>query len=202
MLTIWGRNNSTNVQKVLWAVAELGIAHERIDAGMQFGVNDTPAYLAMNPNGRIPTIKDGELIVWESNACVRYLYAKYDPQQTPERMAAADKWMDWTAVNLTVPMRDIFWLLVRTPPQKRDPAVLEAARAASIKQLQIADAALARQPYLSGDAFSLGDIPLGCHIYRWFELPIERPSMPHLEAWYARLKDRPAYRQQVMLPMS
>jgi glutathione S-transferase len=201
-LKIWGRASSVNVQKVMWTVGELEIPHERIDAGMQYGVVNTPEYRKLNPNGRVPTIEDGPLVLWESNAVVRYLYAKYGPPRTPEEVAAADKWMDWTAVNLNTPMRDIFWGLVRTPPEKRDAAAIEVARKLAAEALQIADDALARQSFLSGAAFGMGDIPLGAHIFRWFELPIERPAQKNLTAWYERLKARPPYQQHVMLPIS
>jgi glutathione S-transferase len=202
MLKIWGRANSVNVQKVMWTVRELAIPHERIDAGMQYGVVNTPEYRKLNPNGRVPTIEDDSLVLWESNAIVRYLYAKHGPPRTAEEIAAADKWMDWTAVNLNNPMRDIFWGLVRTPPEKRDVVAIEAARKLAAEALQIADDALARQPFLSGAALGIGDIPLGAHIFRWFELSIERPVQKNLTTWYERLKARPAYQQHVMLSLS
>jgi glutathione S-transferase len=202
MLKIWGRANSVNVQKVMWTVGELAIPHERIDAGLQYGVVNTPEYRKLNPNGRVPTIEDGSLVLWESNAIVRYLYAKYGPRRTPEEIAAADKWMDWTAVSLNNPMRDIFWGFVRTPPEKRDAAAIEAARKLAAEALQIADDALAHQSFLSGTGFGMGDVPLGAHVFRWFELPIERPAQKNLTAWYERLKSRPAYQKHVMLQLS
>jgi glutathione S-transferase len=128
MLKIWGRTSSTNVQKVMWAVAELGLAHTRVDAGMQYGVVNDPAYRALNPNGRVPTIEDGSFVMWESNACVRYLYAKYGPPQTPEQRGAGDKWMDWSATTLADPSRDLFWSYIRTAPEKRDATLIENAR--------------------------------------------------------------------------
>jgi glutathione S-transferase len=202
MLKIWGRANSVNVQKVMWTASELEIPHERIDAGMQYGVVNTPEYRKLNPNGRVPTIEDGSLVLWESNAIVRYLYAKYGPSRTQEQVAAADKWMDWTASSLSDPMRDVFWGLVRTPPEKRDAAVIEAARKRAAEALQVADDALARQPFLSGATLGMGDVPPGAFIFRWFELPIDRPALKNLTAWYERLKARPAYQQHVMLPLS
>src|SRR5262249_56026508 len=115
MVTVWGRTNSVNVQKVMWALAELQVAHRRIDAGMAFGVVDTPEYRKLNPNGLVPTLEDGDLVLWESNAIVRYLYAQYGPSQSAAQRAAADKWMDWTTGRITPPLRVIFWGCIRTP---------------------------------------------------------------------------------------
>ena len=206
MLKIWGRTNSVNVKKVLWCAAELGIAFERQDAGMQFGVVNEPWYRKMNPNGLVPTIDDGGLVLWESNAIVRYLAAKYgngklSPADPGER-AACDKWMDWTISTLAGPYRDVFWGLVRTPPEKRDAAQIEAACKKGSEVLAIADAALEGKQFLGGDALSIGDIPLGCFAYAWYEMPISRPAMPNLDAWYLRLCERPAYKKHVMLPLS
>ena len=206
MLKIWGRTNSVNVKKVLWCAAELGIAFERQDAGMQFGVVNEPWYRKMNPNGLVPTIDDGGLVLWESNAIVRYLAAKYGSGMLspadPDKRAACDKWMDWTISTLAGPYRDVFWGLVRTPPEKRDAAQIEAACKKGSEVLAIADAALEGKQFLGGDALSIGDIPLGCFAYAWYEMPISRPAMPNLDAWYLRLCERPAYKKHVMLPLS
>ena len=206
MLKIWGRTNSVNVKKVLWCAAELGIAFERQDAGMQFGVVNEPWYRKMNPNGLVPTIDDGGLVLWESNAIVRYLAAKYGSGKLspadPDKRAACDKWMDWTISTLAGPYRDVFWGLVRTPPEKRDAAQIEAACKKGSEVLAIADAALEGKQFLGGDALSIGDIPLGCFAYAWYEMPISRPAMPNLDAWYLRLCERPAYKKHVMLPLS
>ncbi len=202
MLKIWGRVNSVNVQKVMWAVAELKIPYERIDAGMQFGVVNTPEYRKLNPNARVPTIEDGALVMWESNACVRYLYAKYGPPRTPVQRAPADKWMDWVSSTVHPPLTTLFWGHIRTPPEKRDPAALETARKQAAEVLKIADAALSSQPYMAGADLTMGDIPLGCFVNRWFQLPLERPELRHLAAWYERLKARPPFQQHVMMPLS
>lgn len=201
MVTVWGRVNSINVQKVMWALAELGIPHRRIDAGMEFGVVTTPEYRRMNPNGLVPTVQDGDLVLWESNAIVRYLYAKYGPSRIPERQAVADKWMDWTTSRVQPPMRTLFWGYVRTAPERRDTAALDAARTQTAEVLAIADEALASQPYVAGDECTMGDIPLGCFVNRWYQLPIERPARVHLAAWYERLQARPGYREHVMVPL-
>jgi glutathione S-transferase len=201
MVTVWGRVNSINVQKVMWALTELGVPHRRIDAGREHGVVTTPEYQRMNPNGLVPTVQDGELVLWESNAIVRYLYAEYGPSRTAGQLAVADKWMDWTSSRVHPPMRTLFWGHVRTPPERRDAAALEAARTQAAEVLAIADGALTSQAYLAGPDFTMGDVPLGCFVNRWYQLPIERPPRPHLAVWYERLQARPGFREHVMLPL-
>jgi glutathione S-transferase len=202
MLKIWGRVNSINVQKAMWAVAELRIPHERVDAGMQYGVVNTPEYRKLNPNGRVPTIEYDGFVLWESNVIVRYLYAKHGPRRTLEEGYAAEKWMDWATSTVAAPTTTIFWQLIRTPPEKRDMAAVDAAVKQAGDIFKIADDALASQPYLSGREFGMGDIPFGCFVYRWNALPIERPAHANLSKYYERLKARPAYKQHVMLPLS
>jgi glutathione S-transferase len=204
MLKIWGRTNSGNVQKVMWTVAELGIAHERIDAGMKFGGVNEPWYRAMNPNGLIPTIQDGNVVLWESNAIVRYLAAKYgDGKLSPSDLAAradADRWMEWCSTTVGPAVSPIFVGLIRTAPEQRDTKAIEQAREKMIKHAATLDAHLADKRFVTGDTFTMGDIPLGCFVNRWYDLPIERPHYPNLVAWHRRLSERPAFRQHVMIP--
>lgn len=207
MLKVWGRANSSNVRKVLWCAQELGLAYERIDAGGAFGVVDEPAYRDMNPNGRVPVIDDDGFVLWESNAIVRYLVSRYgvDSSWLPadlQQRASADRWMDWMTSSLATPFRDVFWGVLRTPPEQQDRAAINAALQTCGQLLAIPDAALAEQPYLSGAAPGMGDIPLGSFAYAWFEMPVERPHLPHLQAWYERLKARPAYRAAVMTALT
>ena len=206
MLKIWGRTNSVNVKKVLWTAEEMGLRYERIDAGMQFGVNKTPEYLRMNPTGLVPTIEDDGFVLWESHTIVRYLAARYSagrlwPTDARKR-ADAERWMDWTYSFQKEFQRPIFWPLVRNPPEKRDPNAIEAARRLCAEMLEIPDRALAGRPYLGGDELTIGDIPLACHVQLWMRLPIERPAQPHLKAWFERLCTRPAYRTTVDTPLS
>ena len=207
MLKIWGRKNSSNVKKPLWAAEELGLAYEAIDAGGAFGVVDTPQYRAMNPNGRVPVIEDDGFVLWESNAIVRYLMARHAngsawyPEDIKAR-ATADKWMDWTTSSLAGPFRNVFWGVLRTPAAQQDWSAINAAIKECEDLLSMANQALAAKPYLSGDEIGMGDIPLGSFIYAWFEMPIKRASQPHLEAWYARLKQRPAYQKAVMTALT
>jgi glutathione S-transferase len=206
MLRIWGRTNSVNVKKVLWAAEEMRLPYERIDAGLQFGVNKTPAYLKMNPTGLVPTIDDDGFILWESHTIVRYLAARHSVGELwptePRQRADAERWMDWTFTFQKEFQRPIFWPLVRTPPEKRDLNAIEAARKTCVELLKIPEAYLAERRYLAGDELSIADIPLGCHVHLWMRLPIERPAQPHLNAWFERLCERPAFRKSVDIPLS
>ncbi len=206
MLRVWGRTNSINVQKVMWAVAELGLEHERIDVGGAFGGLDTPDYEAMNPNRKIPTLRDGETVVWESNACVRYLAARYGqgslwPEDAGKR-ARADMWMDWQLSTLQADMTVIFWTLIRTPEPQRDMAAVRAAAERMGQSWRILDSDLGDRSFVAGDEMTMGDIPLGCHYWRYTSLPVERPSLPNLERWLESLKAREAYQRHVMIPLS
>jgi len=206
MLKIWGRHNSSNVRKVLWCAEEIGLPYASIEAGGAFGQVDTPEYRALNPNGLVPMIEDHGLPLWESNTIVRYLSARYAldvlyPSDPTER-AVGEKWMDWTTSSFAGPFRDVFWGMLRTAPEARDRARIEAGLKRCGELLGMADAALAKTPWLSGDRFAMGDIPLGAFVYAWFEMEIERPDLPHLRAWYERLRERPAYRKGVMTALT
>ncbi|AKA25768.1 glutathione S-transferase family protein [Pseudomonas chlororaphis] len=207
MLKIWGRKNSSNVRKALWCAEELGLAYEAVDAGGAFGVVDTPAYRAMNPNGRIPLIEDDGFVLWESNTIVRYLAARHAagtpwyPDDVQAR-ASAEKWMDWTTSTFAEPFRHLFWGVLRTPAEQQDWEKIGAALKTCGELLAVVDQALAERPYLSGDTIGMGDIPLGSFIYAWFEMPIERPPLANLQSWYQRLQQRPAYRKAVMTALT
>jgi glutathione S-transferase len=196
MLRIWGRLSSVNVQKVVWCADELGLAYERIEAGGRFGVNDTPAYLAMNPNGLVPVIDDGGFVLYESNAIVRYLArdAGIFPAGARER-ADVDRWMEWQSTGFTPAMGPAFMQLVRTAADKRDASLVEASRAKSEKHAAVLDAHLADRRYIAGDRFTVADIVNGCAAHRWLHLPLAREPRPHLERWYAALASRAASRQ-------
>jgi len=203
MLTIWGRLNSHNVKKVAWFAVELGIDFIRHDVGGQFGMD--AAYRAKNPNALIPTIEDGDVTLWESNAILRYLAAKHGGTRfwpaDPAARAVGDKWMDWQ-IGYADAQRDAFFNLVRRTPAERDAAAIAASAARCAKQMAILEDALARSPWLSGDDFGVGDIPMGVYTHTWFSLAIERPSLPHVEDWYARIRERPGYAEQVMIPLT
>lgn len=206
MLKVWGRNNSVNVQKVLWCCEELGVKYERIDAGGQFGVVNTPQYRALNPNGLVPTIEDGPFGLWESNAIVRYLAAKHGAGKLwPEDLKAraeADKWMDWQISTFWPTFRPLFWNVVRTPPEQRDVEAMEESRLETAEILESLDSHLKNRNYVAGDELTMGDIPMGCAIWRWFGLQIDRPDLPNLKRWFDMLKQRPAYQNVVLLPLT
>jgi glutathione S-transferase len=206
MIKIWGRTDSSNVQKVLWCLGELGLEFERIDVGGKFGGNKEKAYLDMNPNGLVPTIQDGDFILWESNSIMRYLNEKYGQGRllpsTPEGRASANRWMDWQLSVLNPSIVPLFWNLIRTPVDKRDPNAVKTALEKSSAAWQMVDNQLARNPYLGGDIFTIGDIPAGVWAYRWFNLPIEQPKFDHLNAWYKGLCQRPPYQKHIMIPMT
>ena len=205
MLKIWGRTNSVNVKKALWAAEELGIDYQRIDAGMEHGVTKTPDYMKMNPNSLVPTIDDDGFVLWESHSIVRYLCAKHGagtlwPADLQER-ADAERWMDW-AFSFQSAMRNVFWGLIRTPPEKRDVMAIEDGRKKSAQLLAVPERTLSQRPYLGGAGFTMADIPLGCEVQRWMRVPIERPPYPAVQAWFDRLCTRPAFKKIVDLPLS
>ncbi len=206
MLKIWGRRDSFNLQKVMWCVAELGIAHQRIDAGGAHGVTDTVDYLAMNPNGRVPTIDDDGFLLWESNAIVRYLAAKHGSgnlcPDDAQRRADADRWMDWQSATVGAVMRPLIITMFRTKPEDRDPATVARQVAEAGRYWAMFDARLAGGDYVVGDTLTMGDIPLGAYAWRWFSVDADRPVLANLDAWYRRLCDRPAYDKHVMIPMA
>ncbi|QYJ16463.1 Glutathione S-transferase GstB [Rubrobacter xylanophilus DSM 9941] len=199
MLKVWGRNNSINVQKVLWCCRELGIEYERVDAGGAHGFPE--GYERINPNRLVPTIEEDGFVLWESNAIVRYLAARYGAgtlwPEDPRARASADRWMDWQATVLWTHLRPVFWGLVRTPPEERDAAAIEEARKKTAGAWAILERHLEGRRYVEGEALTVADIPLGVSARRWFGLDIERPSMPNLEAWYGRLLEREAFRDCV-----
>lgn len=207
-LTIWGRANSVNVQKVLWCLAELDLAYERIDAGMAFGRNDQPDYLAMNPNGRVPTLIDGDYVLWESNSIMRYLNLAYgggSPIYPPDAQAraAVDRWLDWTLSTLQPVDRPVFWSLVRTPPEKRDMIAIQNDVDAEAVVWRIPEALLAGRRYIEGDQFTIADIAIGAFARRWFGVEgVSKPKLPHLERWFAEISTRPGFQKYLSAPMT
>src|SRR5690242_9424321 len=183
MLKIWGRNTSSNVQKVIWALAEMKLPFERIDVGGAFGKTKDPFYLAMNPNSLVPTLEEEDgFTMWESNSIVRYLAAKQsarvlEPADLKVR-ARAQMWMDWQLTVMGPAITPVFWQLIRTAEDKRDHGVIAASKERTIAAAKIMDDQLARTSYLAGDAFSYGDIPLGIMIYRYMQLIAGRPPTP------------------------
>jgi glutathione S-transferase len=207
-ITIWGRANSVNVQKVLWCLSELDLAYTRIDAGMAFGRNQEPDYLAMNPNGRIPTLVDGDFVLWESNSIMRYLALAYRPQSTlypsaPRRRAAVDRWLDWTLSTMQPVDRPVFWALVRTPVEQRDMAAIQRDVDAEAAQWRIVEAQLASRRFIEGDDFTLADIALGAYARRWLGVEgVCKPRLAQLERWFAEFAKRGGFQQFIAPPMT
>jgi glutathione S-transferase len=210
MLKIWGRATSSNVQKVTWLLDEIGLAHERIDIGGPFGGNREASYRALNPNGLVPTLQDGDFTLWESNAICRYL-ANRESAHTLyptdfQARADVERWMDWSTSMLGPALHAAFWGLIRTAPADRDLPAIRASAVKTGEALSIVDAQLADRPWVCGNRFTLADIALGIHSYRFLNLPWPLADatpvvLPNLLRWYARLGERPAYRRVVMIPI-
>jgi len=206
MLKVWGRTTSVNVQKVLWCCGELDIPYERVDTGGNFGGTDTPEYRAMNPNGLVPAVSEDGFALWESNTIVRYLCARHGVgtlwPEDPATRALADKWMDFQLGTLWPAFRAGYLGLTRVPPEERDPTAIAASLENTAGILAVLDAHLSGNEYVCGEAFTMGDVALGSTIYRWLNIDIERPELPDLVAWHKRLKTRPAYAENVMVPFT
>ena len=208
MLKIWGRNTSSNVQKVIWALAEMKLPFERIDVGGAFGKTKDEFYLKMNPNSLVPTLEEEDgFTMWESNSITRYLAAKHqnrtlEPADLKVR-ARAQMWMDWQLSVMAPSITPVFWNLIRTPPDKRDHAAIEAGKEKTFAAAKMMDEQLSRTRFMAGDEFSYGDIPVGIMIYRYVALFPERPATPNLDRWYAAISSRPAFKEQVaVVPLS
>jgi len=206
MLKLWGRANSSNLKKVTWLCEEIGLPYNRIDAGMNFGVVNTPEYRKLNPNGLVPTLDDDGFILWESNACVRYLAAKHAagtlwPTDLKER-ADADRWMDWCTSTLWPAFRPVFLNLVRTPADKRNQKDIDDGARSTGEMLTRLDGYLAGRKFVAGDQLTIGDIAFGPVVYLVQNLPFERPKLANYDAWYARISERPAFMKVVALPIA
>ena len=205
MLTIWGRSTSSNVQKVLWTCEELGVPFERLDAGREFGQVDQDWFALMNPNRLVPTVRDGELVLWESNTIMRYLANRYGgealyPSEAGAR-ALVERWMDWQLSTLAPAIGPVFWALVRPSPGGPDAAQLAALVDKLARTWTLIDRELAHHPYVAGDRLSLADIAMGNSIRRWYAFAIERPDLPNLAAWHMRLSVRPGFQSHLMGPV-
>jgi glutathione S-transferase len=207
-ITIWGRSNSVNVQKVLWCLHELDLAYERIDAGMAFGRNTEADYLAMNPNGRVPTLVEGDFVLWESNSVMRYLAIAHRPDtpiypQAPQTRAGIDRWLDWTLSTVQPVDRPVFWAMVRTPPAQRDMVAIQKDVDAEAVVWKIADAQLAARRFIEGDDFTLADIALGAYARRWLGVEgVTKPGFPNLDRWFAQFSERPGFATFIAPPMT
>jgi glutathione S-transferase len=200
-ITLWGRASSANVQKARWALAELGLAYEHIPLGGRYGGNKTADYLAMNPNGLVPTLRDAGLTLWESHAIVRYLAAAYGVgalcPTDPKARALVDQWTDWTATTFQPAWIDVFWSFVRTPEPQRDAARIAKAMVETERCLSLMDGQLAKTPFLAGETLTYADIVAGTAMYRWTTMAIERAPHPNVERWHGQLRARQTFRETV-----
>ncbi len=205
MITLWGRITSINVQKVVFTLGEAGVAFERRDVGGAYGGLQTPEYKAMNPNAMIPVLQDGDVTVWESNAIVRYVAARYGEgtlwPRDPASRAMADRWADWQQTLLGASMGPAFLGLIRTPPEKRDDALIATSIAKTEAAFDLLEDHLARSRHVGGDAFTFADCVLTPSAHRWLHMPVERRPRPALEAWYAAMAARPAAGPALPLPV-
>jgi glutathione S-transferase len=204
MLQLWGRLSSINVRKVVLCAQVLGIELPRTDAGLDYGVVDTPDYRANNPNGLVPLLRDGDFTLWESNAIVRYLCARTDrlyPHDLQQRFNA-ERWMDWQQTTLNPAGSPGFKQWVRTPADQRNAQVIAQSVAATEPLFAMLDEHLSRQAFMAGDALTMADIPIACEVHRWWGLPQPRPAWPHLERWYAGWLAMPESRGVLDLPLS
>jgi glutathione S-transferase len=206
MIRLWGRLSSINVRKAVWTLQEVGAPFERIDAGRQYGIVDTPGYGARNPNRLVPLLEDEGFELWESNAIVRYLCAKHGvsglyPQDLRRRFDA-ERWMDWQQTTLNRAGSPAFVQWIRTPPAQRRPDVIEASRSAMAPLIAILDAHLAGREWMGGEDFSMADIPAACDIHRWWRLPQPAPQAPHVQRWLDAILARPATRGVLDLPLA
>ncbi len=207
MLKVWGRASSINVQKVMWAVSELRLVHERIDAGGAFGKTDTPEFGRLNPNRLVPVLDDDGFVLWESAAIIRYLARTYGsgtllPLDAKDA-ARADQWMEWAGTSLYHDLiATAFIGLIRTSAADRNTAAVDVAVKRVGERLQVLDGELASRDYILGNTFTVADIPAGALMYRYYTLPSARPALPNVEAWYQRLAAREAYAKHVAIDYS
>lgn len=198
MLKIYGRANSINVRKVLWLADELGLAYTREDWGRGFRSLDDPAFRAFNPMQAIPVVDDDGVILRESHVILRYLADKHQRADLypADRMGrfGVDTWLDWAGTDLYWGVRALFMGLV----VKQGPMADPGATAVGIKdanfRMKLLDAYLASNgPFLTGEAFTIADIPVGLIVNRWFSIDFEKPALPAVASYYERLSARPAF---------
>ena len=204
MIEVWGRRNSSNVAPVMWAIAELDLDHVRHDVGGTFGGLEGAKFFTLNPNRRIPVIQDQGMVLWESNAIIRYLAGKYGqgtlfPNDESAR-AHSDQWMEWCKTTLYPEFFPIFWQLIRVEKEKQDLELVARCVESTARTLRILERQLTDRDFVAGDSLTMGDLPLGAMAYRYFNLDIQRPELPHIESWYQRLRQRSAYQHHVMIP--
>lgn len=204
MFTIYGRTNSSNVRKVLWLCEEIGQTdYKRLDYGRGFEPCDSPDYMALNPNKLVPALVDGDLVIWESNAILRYLASKYGPEEfypvEPAARAQVDQWLDWQLTTVTAGIRTLFLGLHVKEEAFTDPEGIAKSLVIANSTMGILDAHLAGSGgYVTGENLTIADCALGMFVHRWFALPVEREEFNALEAYYERLKERAGFQKWIV----
>lgn len=200
MLKIYGRANSINVRKVLWAADEIGIPYSREDWGRGFQPLTNPAFLAINALALIPAIEDDGFVLSESNTIIRYLAAKHGRTDLlpsdPKGRAEVERWMDWQLADLSNAWRGSFLALIAKAPMPGGDEVIQASlKNWPQKMGMIEDQLKKTGGYIARSNFTLADIPIGLTVHRWFasDLPIERPDLPATTDYYERLSERPPF---------
>ncbi len=208
MIKIHGRATSVNVQALMWAVGELGLEHSRLDVGGAFGGNNDPEFLKLNPNGLVPVLEDGDHVMFEANAIIRYLAAQYGKAGclaagSIKEQAIGDMWMEWAKTTVyPVIISGLFINLVRVKRADRNESAMAELQRQATKIMTTADGQLSKHTWLAGENFSIADIGFGSLLYRYFTLDFERAVLPTLEKYYDRLQSRSAYREHVMIDYS
>jgi glutathione S-transferase len=214
MLKIWGRPDSICTQRVLWTCVEVDLDFELILASATMGpdghvstgakphgVVDTPWYRARNPNGTVPTIEDEDFVLWESNAIVAYLAARHGSQTlfggSHQVFGQASAWMAWTNQYMEPVLHTLVMELVRLESGLRTPGAAEAAAESIAPALAILDAHLAEREFMTGEHFTMGDIPAGAAFYRWTLFDMGGPATPNADRWLSQLAGRDGFRQHV-----
>lgn len=199
---MYGRATSINTQKVLWTLDELRLKSRRVEVGGPHGGLEEATYGEMNPNRRIPTLRDGDLVLWESNVIVRYLAARYGEDSLwiadPGDRALAERWMDWQHTTLLDDMRIVFVGLAQTAELERDERAIAAAAERLVDIWGRLDSHLRERPFVAGERFTMADIPAGAWCHRYHTVDVDRSRLSALTAWYQRMTERPAYRHRVI----
>lgn len=203
-MKLFARRTSSNSQKALWFLGELGLEYEFVATGGDAGGLDTAEYRALNPNGRVPTLLDGDLAVWESHSILRYLAAAHAPErfwpEDPAERSQVDRWMDWSQDQFDAAFMAVFWGHWRTPEADRNQNMIRFQLSRCREYMAVLDAVLSERSFVASGRFSLADIPIGALMYRYANLDVTEELLPHVARWYRALTERKPFQEHVMLP--
>lgn len=203
MITVYGRANSSNVRKVLWLLDELGVTFDRLDYGRGYQSTRTPEFLALNPNGLVPTIVDGDTVIWESHAILRYLAARYGPDSWYPaelgRRAIVEQWLDWQIAHVQGPMRDLFFGLHLDAAPENAPERIAKAAETTNQLFGILDQQLQKTgAYVAGAEPTIADCALGMMVHRWYALDVPRADLNAIKRYHDLLSTRPAFQKAIL----